>query len=629
MDVLNEIVDEIEEEQARGIVPGYRVLRSMLNQPSLLTINSLNATNLTTSGNGFNTFSVALPRVIFNVNSIQLVNANIPQCTPNVPDRACVFWYYRLSEYSGKVPNPQNLYFVRLLPSYYKQENITNPTKYGYNRTFVSYPDIATQLALACASDLSRDNQIKLGIYQDGTYELNFIPNDISITYNSSINLFQMTGSAATYQLGYKYYASGTTYNLNDVVVSGGQTYRSIQGSNTGHTPSTNPLWWVLVYVDVVAIYSATTPYFVGRYVSYNNQLYKCIANTLGNLPTNATYWTLQSDLAINYRYLVAGYGDPNVALAQGTGSVQWNPYALFENGVLVQYNGKNYQALYQNQNSTPFPTSFSYVWNTTKKFSIGDVVLYSGTYYIATAISVNQTPSVFSSYWSQQAWSQYTSGIAPPPVYGLNAISQATDMQDSSFDYGTLCPFPEGIPGQPYDPTPQRILNSILGFVWNGVMTPSVLGGVIQQQDYLNFVSTATSLLYNRLRPIPAYITSRSSGLGAGATSLVSQTYTADGYANLNFTSIVSVYTTIAMGSTMDTQQNTNLLATCPMNCVNLGVSFFEPKIANEIMLRGMEMDTISITMLDEFGDPYIVTNNGVVSITLRLTYKDRIEIK
>jgi hypothetical protein len=117
---------------------------------------------------------------------------------------------------------------------------------------------------------------------------------------------------------------------------------------------------------------------------------------------------------------------------------------------------------------------------------------------------------------------------------------------------------------------------------------------------------------------------------LGAnGRTSTTTQTYTADGYANLNFSSIISLYTTIASASTMDTDRNTNLLATCPMNCVNLGVSFFEPKIANEILIRGVQLDTISISMFDEFGNAYVVTNNGVVTITLRLTYKDRLHIK
>lgn len=38
--------------------------------------------------------------------------------------------------------------------------------------------------------------------------------------------------------------------------------------------------------------YSGATAYVVGDVVKYLNQLYKCILNSTGNLPTNGTYWT-------------------------------------------------------------------------------------------------------------------------------------------------------------------------------------------------------------------------------------------------------------------------------------------------------------------------------------------------
>jgi hypothetical protein len=628
MEELYKVIEEYEADEKRGWTPGYKIFRSLQNQPNLLTINSINSTTNTQSSTGFSSFDVALPRPILRVDSLQLVNANIPQNTPNIPDRACVFWYYRLSEYSGKVPNPQNLFFVRLLPSYYKQENIKNPSLYGYNRSFVSYSDLATQLALACSNDLSRNNQIDIGNYQNGTYQLNFLPNDISLTYNSSINRFQMTGSSASYQLAYKYYSAGTTYGLNDVVASGGITYLSLQASNTGRTPSSSPTWWKTIYVDIVATWSATTPYYVGRYVSYNNQLWVCATANINQTPATGIYWTLSADKDVNYRYLIAGYNDPNVALAQGTGLVQWNPYSLFEASSCVQYNGAYYQAIFQNQNTQPFSVSLSYTWNTTQQFYAGDVCLYGSAYYLALLPSLNQTPSPTSIYWIQQAWSVYTTSPAPPPIFGLNLISQQTDMFDSSFSYGVLAPFPEGIPGQPFNSNPQRLLNSILGFVWNGVMNPQSLATIVQQQNQINLITGALVLLYNRLRPIPPYTSSVGSGLGAGTTSLVSQTFTAEGYANLNYTSIISLYTTIVSASTLDTNKNTNLLATCPINCANLGVSFFEPKIANDILLRGVDLNTISISMFDEFGDPYFITNNGAVSLTLRVAYRDMAEI-
>jgi hypothetical protein len=630
MEVLNELVDEIEEEQARGIVPAFKVFRSILNQPSLVTISSVNATNLSQSNNGFNTFQVSLPRPIFDVESIQLVNANIPQCTQNVPNTACVFWYYRLSEYSGLVPNPDNLFMIRLMPSFYKPEFISGSSNYGFNRTFVSYQDIATELALACAQDNAFANSaVQTSEPDTFTYTVPFLPNDISITYNSRFNRFQMTGNNSTSPIVYVNYAGGTTYALGAYVKVGVKCYVSLQNSNTGHTPSTSPTYWSRVYLDAVSDYDGATPYRTGQYVSYNNVLYQARANTLGNLPTNATYWTTTITATNNYRYLIAGFNDPNIPIVQGTGFRQWNPYHVYEYADIVQYQGQYWSANEGNKNFPPFVTTGAASWSATKQYVINDIVQYSGASYLAIAPSLNQTPgATFSAYWSPSFW---TPTSTAPNKIGLAASTTQFDYVDV-WNGVTQYPFPVGAAGQPYDTTPQRILNSILGFVWNGTMTPSILANMDTFTTNVA-TSTTTTELFNRVRPVPEYSTRFvSGGLGGGlGTQQATATpiFTADGYANLNFSSIVSLYTTIAAASTMDTQQNTNLLATCPMNCVNLGVSFFEPKIANEILVRGLELDTISISMFDEFGDPYIVTNNGVVTITLRMTYKDRLHLK
>ena len=47
--------------------------------------------------------------------------------------------------------------------------------------------------------------------------------------------------------------------------------------------------------------YRAGTAYVVNDVASYNNSSYSCILNSTGNLPTNATYWSLMA---------LAGAGD-------------------------------------------------------------------------------------------------------------------------------------------------------------------------------------------------------------------------------------------------------------------------------------------------------------------------------
>jgi hypothetical protein len=806
MEALSELVDEIEAEQERGMVPAFKVFRSILNQPSLLTISSANAVNLSQSTNGFTTFQVNLPRPIFDVESIQLVNANLPQCSPNVPDTTCVFWYYRLSQYSGVVPNTNNLYYVRLLPSTYKPETILNSSNYGFNRTFVSYPDLATELALCCSNDLAYYNYsqcVSNYFYTDNQYTVNFIPSDISLTYNSRFNKFQMTGSNAFTQFATKGWASSNTYASNDIVYySNAQSYpnlasyQSLVNANSNQNPFTATAYWKRVYTDIVRVYNSNTPYRQGAIVTnttgttlyqaqyqtiglsytntpstyssstaygfgdlvtylgtnytnispssnvspsnvsywlptayssgvsyptgfvatYSSQYWVSIQPVLNRAPPNSAYWSnigtgiwatyTTSTSNPNYRYLSAGFTDPNLNLNQGpvgipntqayysSEELNWSPYALYESGAVVRYNGVSYGANVQNLNYTPFDTAGATAWSSTRIYEAGVVVSFNTLYFLSSRRSQGQIPSIFSTYWTEQLWtpliasdwvSTTTYGLGAmvrvnfnpagstpfyavflsliagnvgnnpldannntngywryndAPTVSLNAVSSDFDIQEifsSGSNTNLITRFPSGVSGQPFVSPPRRTLNSLMGFTWNGIMNPSsVSTATIQSITGTSYLIQTQSVdLFNRLRPIPDYtiVTTDSYSnvlLGANArTSTVTQVYTADGYANLNFSSIISLYTTIASASTMDTDRNTNLLATCPMNCVNLGVSFFEPKIANEILVRGVQLDTISISMFDEFGDAYVVTNNGVVTITLRLTYKDRLHIK
>lgn len=65
--------------------------------------------------------------------------------------------------------------------------------------------------------------------------------------------------------------------------------------SGTGEVNYTMPFEYNAIPPTFVNLYSAATAYTVGQYTSYNNTLYKCILNSTGNLPTNATYFTAVS----------------------------------------------------------------------------------------------------------------------------------------------------------------------------------------------------------------------------------------------------------------------------------------------------------------------------------------------
>jgi hypothetical protein len=570
---MEQIIQDIEDETAMGKVKAIDVFRSMLNQPDMIAINSIQRTENDPSS--FSSFTINLPRPVLQADTVQLVNANIPNAVQNIPNTATTFWYYRLSEYSGTTPNPDNLYFVRLLPSTYRQEFITNPQLYGMNKTFNSYQELADELTKSCSVDLGYYNSNVYESLINIAYDFPFLPNEITLPYNSTINKFQMIGTNAT-SWAYRQYSSLTTYAIDDIVYQGTKTYKSLNASNTNNSPDISPTFWVQIYVDIVATYSNTTPYPTGRYVSYTNLLYISILPTTGNLPTNITYWTEITEPPINYRYLVAGYDDPNVAFLQSNNLRTWNQYALYEATNIVLYNGLYYEAIFQNQNTIPTNATF----------------------------------------WS-------VSGV-PPFTIGLNACSTACDMVENNPTVGFYQPFPVGIAGQPYNPTPKRLLNSILGFTWNGVMNVGKLTSI----PIVSIIASNDTDLFNRLRPVPVYIVGVPSPLLGLAQSTASQTYTAEGYANLVYSSILSIYATIMGGSTVDTQENTGLLAMTSINCANLGVSFFAPFINNPLTIFTGDLYSITFEFKDEFGEPFVFTNNAVVSLVMKVMYNKSVII-
>jgi hypothetical protein len=707
---LADVVREIEEEKALNRVSGIEVFRGMLNQPDLVSVSSANAT----AGGGANSyteFTVNLPRPSLEVKTLELLSANIPLCTQNIPDTGLVFWYYRLNEYSGPVPNAQNLAFVRLLPSYYKPEFFQpTPTRYGQNVTFPGYTDVATQLDLACKNDLAYDNALgTIEIWQDegGSYQSSFFPSDVSITYNSTLNKFQMTGLNTDIDL---FAASSpdtwdaeTTYALGEYVTFGSETlvgtriYRSLIAGNLNNPPTvangeygllSSPLW---AYASgrLVKDFDAETPYYAGQYVVYPTEsgtILQAVNNNIGEF--DEADWEEPQFPRGPYalRYLPAGYGDPNIPLVQGTGRVQWNPYALFDDNRIVEYLGDLYISTRQSKGFLPFitpnefdefdaakqyivgdyayfviddtapffvcikdstgnlPTDTEY-WSpiefdpTKTDYQPGDLITWDGdgkfdfwkciatppaqASPIATGGFFNTNP-----YWIPQAWYYVSPELAEmvgvnAAIVGLNAISSRFDMVDAVAGQPQF-PFPAGIPGQPFNPTTvRRTLNSLLGFAWNGVYNPTAVNAALTDIN-LPTISGTTDVL-NRIRPVPFYfpVPAGVGSLGSGS-SVTATVYTAEAYANLVYSSVISIYSTIVYGSTLDSQRNTNLLAVSALNAGNLGISYFQHVIDNKLSVNSGDIYAITIELRDECNEPYPITNNGICTFTLKLTYKE-----
>lgn len=311
MPTVAEVLKEIEEENALKKIEIYK---NFIYQPERLSISSQNAiitqTEFNTqTNNSYSNFTINLSRPLLNVKSLQLLRASIPQCSQSISDSACVFWYYRLptqldingDTFYTELPNINNLYMIRLLPSYYKKELINNSSIYGYNQTFNSYDDLLTQVNLATQNDLAYNNQI--------SKTMPFIPNDISFNLSSN-NKFSFTGNNVNTPITFNSYSDIITYILNNIV-------------------------------------------------SYLGNNYICkVSSSIGVIPTNTTNWSIYIQTSNFYTYLSAGYLDSNVLTKQTSLN---NLSETYDFELLTDIPG---QPLYQNVQNRTLNLIMGFTWN-------------------------------------------------------------------------------------------------------------------------------------------------------------------------------------------------------------------------------------------------------------------------
>ncbi len=167
---------------------------------------------------------------------------------------------------------------------------------------------------------------------------------------------------------------------------------------------------------------------------------------------------------------------------------------------------------------------------------------------------------------------------------------------------------------------TSQSILNTRLGFTWNGGFPNPVTwnGDVWSDPSYYE-------IFYWYLRisdPIlvgPNYMPSPPVRL------------TFNNYPDLVNTSCVRIYADFTFGSTqdslgsanpLDTSQIQGLLSIVPVNAANLGVGFYQNNFNNPLTKIPKNIPEIGITMLTDQGTPYYLPNSATVLLELAIEY-------
>lgn len=549
-------IEEILNDFERQPLQDKKTFKAYLNQPELICLSSTNAQIQSPpisplQFSQYYNFTINLPRPALNVKSLQLLKAVIPQAQCSIPDYSLVFPYYKLRtlpvDLSGRVafidlPTAENLFFVRLLPSYYKPENMAksrpnNFREYGYNRTFNDYQELVKEINKACVSDPFLHTT---AAQEPGGAGYQYLSDEITFSFDETLNKIIFTGLKVNLPPeinAYTEWDSVITYSLSDIVFSLNEDnnrvefYQSREDNNLGNYPYAYPEFWenVTHLINGYPTWSFNFAYSINDVVQYNDIIYRCVQAVPlydeNPPPTSPGYWENASQFfdanPLFNSYIVAGYGDKTVK------------ELLF------------------------------------------------------------------------------------------NIEVQTTDQpnQGGNFDYERDRAFVvASIPGNQY--VEGQTLARRMGFTWSGqgIIRDESLNNILT--NTITFASTVI-LFYNRIRPIPKYfVVNAPPVLGLSPNTGFLDSYTADGYCNLVYSSIINIYTTIVGTSSVDTQRDANLLAMIEMNCANLGVAMIGNYIDTALTKIQSDIYSIFIELRDENGEPYYLTNNAVTNFLLKLTY-------
>jgi hypothetical protein len=215
----------------------------------------------------FSQFSVELTKPLLNVKSIQLVSATIPQGGLSIPDEELVFWYYKGTKAqitNGTYFVASNLHYVRILPSYYKPELVYNYTATGYSEwvSTTTYANGAVityngKQYISIQSGNLNQNPVTQTAYWTYQTDVQLIARNtfaFNRSFSSYDDLDTVLALATAADPFYNYstnqiqaWSATTTYYQKQFVTYLGNTYASLQSNNLNKNPATQTAYWFLL----------------------------------------------------------------------------------------------------------------------------------------------------------------------------------------------------------------------------------------------------------------------------------------------------------------------------------------------------------------------------------------------
>lgn len=372
----------------------------------------------------------------------------------------------------------------------------------------------------------------------------------------------------------------------------------------TTNIPDTQTFFWWYKLRSVAqanrGVFDLGTNYIPGDIVSYNTNTYACKVENSTTLPSNTTYWTqiiLPADTTrpnyydlnpyhLNYVFLSPTWFFPPDFIANGNQLYFNRTFQDYADLVLAL----NYCMLQaQGNNNAQNDISFQYDDVLNKIIMIPNPAnITAGYYYLPCGYEDPNIPLFMAS-------------SATSLQYGINYLGIGTSAP-SSFPY-----------------TSQSLLNTRLGFTWNGRF-PNPFLSSNPWSDSLFLAS-----LYYYLRKSDPYFA------GPPPLQFNQNVIIANNYADLVNTSCVRIYADFTLGSTQDSLGSTSpegtpttqgLLSIVPVNTNNLGVGFYQNNFDNPLTKIPPNITEIGITMLTDQGTPFYLPNSATVLLELGITY-------
>lgn len=218
-------------------------------------------------------------------------------------------------------------------------------------------------------------------------------------------------------------WTSSTYYDLDSLVIAGGNLYLCVNAHQSSTNFSTNILDWEVLATgyNFRNTWTASTRYRVGDVIRYNGYTYQCILeHTAGSISQGVIVGnnnSFEDSTAETWQVLVENY----IYVGEYQTNTRYRENDLVKYGgsilkCISEHTSSGIQGSIDNAKFVTYLSGFEYdnEWSANTYYAIGDVVRYGGTIYVAEENNSQSTPGLGADHLTPNpAWSTVQKGLS------------------------------------------------------------------------------------------------------------------------------------------------------------------------------------------------------------------------